>query len=46
MVEGNRDGESMILESGKYVDLNATQSGKMQMNMTKGDGENLRAHKW
>ena len=37
MVEGNRDGESMILESGKYVYLNATHSGKMQMNMTKGE---------
>ena len=37
MVEDNRDGESMIIESGKYVDLNATQSGKMQMNMTKGE---------
>ena len=37
MVEDNRDGESMIIVSGKYVDLNATQSGKMQMNMTKGE---------
>ena len=37
MAEGNRDNESMILESGKCVDLNATQSGKMQINITKGE---------